>query len=367
MNVPFLDLQLAYGELQEQIDEALRRVASSGVYVLGDEVSAFEAEWADYCNARYAVGVGSGLDALVLSLKALGVGPGDEVIVPSHTFIATWLAVSHCGCTPVPVEPTAEGFNIDIAAIEAAITPATKGFIPVHLYGEPADLDPILALSRELDLFVLEDAAQAHGAMYKGRRIGSIGNATAWSFYPGKNLGAMGDGGAITTNDESLANRLRLLRNYGSERKYFYEIAGFNSRLDPLQAAVLRVKLRHLDDWNVRRRRIAQAYCEGLRDVAIKLPDVPEWAEHVWHLFVVRTAERDRLRSTLEASGIGTGIHYPVPPHKQSAYAHNKPLRSPLPVASSMASDVLSLPIGPHLSEEQIKQVCEVLVKASQY
>ena len=360
MKVPFLDLHAAYLELKPEIDAAIARVLDSGWYILGPEVEAFEAEYAAYCEAEHAIGVANGLDALHLALLAMGVGPGDEVIVPSNTYIATWLAVSQCGATPVPVEPVEATYNIDPARIEAAITPATRVILPVHLYGQPADLDPILAIARKHGLRVLEDAAQAHGARYKGRRIGAHGDAVAWSFYPGKNLGALGDGGAVTTNDPELADRIRVLRNYGSRVKYVNEVKGFNSRLDPIQAAVLRVKLRVLDEWNARRRGIAQRYLEGLAGSGLVLPQVPEWAEPVWHLFVVRHPERDALVKRLNEAGVGTLIHYPVPPHLQEAYAEMGFGVGAFPVAERMAGEVVSLPMGGQMAAEGVEVICGV-------
>jgi len=360
MKIPFLDVGAAYRELKPEIDAAIARVLDSGYYILGPEVDAFEAEYAAYCEARHAIGVANGLDALHLALRAMDVGPGDEVIVPSNTYIATWLAVSQCGATPVPVEPVEATYNIDPARIEAAITPRTKVILPVHLYGQPADLDPILALARRHGLRVLEDAAQAHGARYKGRRIGAHGDAVAWSFYPGKNLGALGDGGAVTTSDPEIADRIRVLRNYGSRVKYVNEVKGFNSRLDPIQAAVLRVKLRVLDEWNARRQGIAQRYLEGLAGSGLVLPQVPEWAEPVWHLFVVRHAQRDAFAQRLADAGVGTLIHYPLPPHRQAAYAEAGFAAEAFPLASRMADEVLSLPIGPHLPPTSIEPICRV-------
>ena len=358
-NIPFLDLRAAYLELKTEIDEAVARVLNSGHYILGPEVEAFEAEFATYCQAQHAIGVADGLDALHLALLAMGVGPGDEVIVPSNTYIATWLAVSQCGATPVPVEPLAGTYNIDPARIEAAITPATRVILPVHLYGQPADLDPILALARKHGLRVLEDAAQAHGARYKGQRIGAHGDAVAWSFYPGKNLGALGDGGAVTTNDPQLAERIRLLRNYGSRVKYVNEVKGVNSRLDPLQAAVLRVKLRHLDAWNARRQALAAAYLSGLaQHTTLTLPQVPDWADPVWHLFVIRHPQRDALAQRLADAGIGSLIHYPIPPHRQQAYADAGFAAGAFPLAEAMAAEVMSLPIGPQMGLENVELIC---------
>lgn len=357
MNIPFLDLGAAYRELQLEIDAAVARVLASGYYIGGTEVESFEAEFAIYCNATYGVGVANGLDALHLALLAMDVAPGDEVIVPSNTYIATWLAVSQCGATPVPVEPDMRTYNIDPDLIEAAITPRTKVILPVHLYGQPADIDPILRIARKHGLRVLEDGAQAHGARYKGKRIGAHSDAVAWSFYPGKNLGAMGDGGAVTTNDAQLADRIHVLRNYGSRIKYVNDIQGYNSRLDPLQAAILRVKLDHLNDWNNRRSFIAAQYQNGLVGRGLILPYVPEWAEPVWHLFVVQHPQRDILQKKLVDCGINTLIHYPIPPHMQNAYERLASNQKPLRLAESLANRVLSLPIGPHLDQVQQHEI----------
>jgi dTDP-4-amino-4,6-dideoxygalactose transaminase len=350
MNVPFLDLKAPYLELKEEMDDAFARVMASGWFVLGEEVAAFEKEFADYCEADHCIGVGNGLDALHLILRAMGIGAGDEVIVPSNTYIATWLAVSYAGATPVAVEPNEQTHNLDPGRIEEAITPRTKAIIPTHLYGHPADMDAIKELALFNGLKVIEDAAQAHGARYKGRRAGSLGHAAAFSFYPGKNLGALGDGGAVTTNDATLADNVRRLRNYGSQVKYRHDEMGFNSRLDELQAAFLRVKLRHLENWNERRKTIARYYLETLADVAeLELPEVPSFAEPVWHLFVVKHPERDKLQAALAEDGIGTLIHYPIPPHLSGAYSHATSPARDLAIAEALADSVLSLPIGPHL------------------
>jgi dTDP-4-amino-4,6-dideoxygalactose transaminase len=362
--IPFLDLKAPYVELKQELDEAIARVVSSGWFIGGPEVDQFEADYASYCGATHAVGVANGLDALHLALRAMGVGPGDEVIVPSNTYIATWLAVSQCGATPVPVEPDARTFNIDPGLIEAAITPRTKVILPVHLYGQPADMDPILAIARKHGLRVLEDGAQAHGARYKGQRLGAHGDAVAWSFYPGKNLGAMGDGGAVTTNDAQLADRICVLRNYGSRVKYVNEVQGYNSRLDPLQAAILRVKLAHLDRWNARRSAIAARYQQGLEGCGLTLPHVPDWAEPVWHLYVVQSPERDASHRALADAGVGTLIHYPIPPHLQQAYGHACWAQGAFPLAERMANQVLSLPMGPFLTlgeADQVIQSCKHL------
>jgi dTDP-4-amino-4,6-dideoxygalactose transaminase len=355
--IPFFDVPAGYAELRDELDDAARRVMASGQYILGPEVTAFEDEFAAYCDVRHAIGVGSGLDALRLILLAYGIGPGDEVLVPSNTFIATWLAVTQTGATPVPVEPDPATHNVTAAGIEAAITPATKAIMPVHLYGQPADLAPIAALGRERGIAVIEDAAQAQGARARGRRTGGLADAAGFSFYPGKNLGALGDAGAITTDDDQLAERARMLRNYGSKVKYHHDLAGLNSRLDSLQAAFLRVKLRHLDEWNDRRRAIAELYLsrlEGLDEIV--LPAVADWAEPVWHLFVVRHADRAALRDRLAEAGVDTIIHYPIPPHLTGAYAAAFEGRR-LPIAERLAGEVLSLPIGPHLAHEDAERV----------
>lgn len=355
--IPFLDLKPAHDELREELRAAFERVLDSGHCILGHEAECFEREFAAYCGARYCVGVGNGLDALHLILRAYGIGEGDEVIVPSNTYIATWLAVSHAGAVPVPVEPDARTYNIDPARLEAAITRRTRAIIAVHLYGQPADMDAINAIAGRHGLKVIEDAAQAHGARYKGRRAGSLGDAAGFSFYPAKNLGAIGDGGAVTTGDEALADRIRLLRNYGSRHKYEHEVPGYNSRLDELQAAFLRVKLARLDEWNERRRHLAAAYLDELDGTGLGLPFVPQWASPVWHLFVVRTGARESLRSRLAARGIGTMVHYPVPPHLQPAYAHLNMGPGALPVSEALHQEVMSLPLAAHVDMAVLRRV----------
>jgi len=362
--IPFMDLSAAYRELKPEIDAAVSRVLESGWYILGPEVEAFEAEWAAYCDAKHAVGLANGLDALTLALRALNIGPGDEVIVPSNTYIATWLAVTGVGATPVPVEPDVATHNIDPARIEAAITSRTRALLPVHLYGQPADMDPILDIAKRHGLRVIEDAAQAHGARYKGQRIGAHGDIVCWSFYPGKNLGALGDAGAVTTDDTALAERVALLRNYGSRQKYVNEEAGVNSRLDPIQAAVLRVKLGVLDEWTERRRAVATAYTRGLAESGLILPHVPEWADPAWHLYVVRTSDREALQDRMTEAGIGTLIHYPIPPHMQKAYTNMEIMPEALPLARDLASEVLSLPMGPQLSLDQVQDIVNALKNA---
>jgi dTDP-4-amino-4,6-dideoxygalactose transaminase len=357
VNIPFLDLGAQYQELRADIDAAIARVLQSGWYILGPEVEAFEIEWAAFCNAQHAVGVANGLDALTLALRALDIGVGDEVIVPSNTYVATWLAVSGVGATPVPVEPDPTTYNIDSTKIEAAVTARTRAILPVHLYGQPADLDPILCIANRYGLKVVEDAAQAHGARYKGKRIGAHGDIICWSFYPGKNLGAFGDAGAITTNDDALAERIKLLRNYGSREKYINKELGVNSRLDPIQAAALRVKLSVLEKWTERRRRVAATYQSALENSGLTLPYVPEWAEPVWHLYVVRVSDREALQNQLNSAGIGTLIHYPIPPHSQEAYADLGLAPRDFPISESLANTVISLPIGPHITSEQVEYI----------
>lgn len=335
--------------------EAVARVMDSGQYVLGEQVDAFEREFAAYCGCRHAVGVANGLDALTLILRALRVGAGDEVIVPSHTFIATWLAVSACGARLVPVEPDAATCNIDPARIEAAITPRTRAIIAVHLYGQPADMTRIGAIAKAHRIRVVEDAAQAHGARWRGHRVGGLGDAAAFSFYPGKNLGALGDGGAVTTNDDDIADAVRRLHNYGSRRKYVHEVQGVNSRLDEVQAAVLRVKLPHLDAENDARRAAASHYLQALRDSGLVLPQVRPEAEPVWHLMVVRSRDRAALQQRLLAGGIGSGVHYPTACHRQGAYAGST--WPALPLAEQLAREVLSLPMAPYMDAPAVAAV----------
>lgn len=355
MKTPFLDLKASTYELEGEFEDAFKRVLKSGWYVLGDEVASFETEFAAFCNAKYCIGVANGLDALHLTLRAYGIGKGDEVIVPSNTYIATWLAISHCGATPIGVEPNVDTYNIDPTKIEAAVTPKTKAIIPVHLYGQPADMDSINTIANNHGLKVIEDAAQAHGAQYKKRTTGSLGDAAGFSFYPGKNLGAFGDGGAITTDDDALADKLRTLRNYGSKIKYQHELKGFNSRLDELQAALLRVKLKHLNEWNKKRSLIAKQYITELKASKLLLPHVPEWADPVWHLFVIRTDNRNDFQSKLKNIGIETLIHYPIPPHQQLAYCQHK--NKSFPLTESIKDSIVSLPIWPQMSNKQVNAV----------
>lgn len=366
MSVPFLDLKRTNRDMMQDMASAYQRVMDSGWYVLGREVEAFEKEFAAYCGTRYCIGVGNGLDALHLILRAYDIGAGDEVIVPSNTYIATWLAVSYAGAKPVPVEPDLATYNMDPQRILQAITPRTKAIMVVHLYGQPADMDAINAVARLHGLKVIEDAAQAHGARYKGVRVGGLGDAAGFSFYPGKNLGALGDGGAVTTSDEALATRLLMLRNYGSKVKYHNEVKGFNSRLDELQAALLRVKLAHLDKSNAERARLAEGYRSRLVGRGIILPHVPEWANPVWHLFVIRSRARNALQQDLEHAGIGTMIHYPVPPHLQPAYMELGYQVGALPIAERIHREVLSLPMFPGLGEDELARVCSAMLAGTE-
>jgi dTDP-4-amino-4,6-dideoxygalactose transaminase len=359
MNVPFLGLTRAGPEFDARVIRAFDRVRQSGYFVLGPELEAFEAEFAAYSEVRHCVGVGNGLDALHLLLQAYGVGVGDEVIVPAHTFIATWLAVTQCGATPVPVEPHPDTYNIDPSRIEMAVTPRTRAIMPVHLYGQPADMDLINDIAARHKLIVIEDAAQAHGARYGGRRAGSLGHSAGISFYPTKNLGALGDGGAVLTSDDEIANKVRKLRNYGSRTKYHHEVVGVNSRLDELQAAILREKLLMLDEWNGRRRQIAAAYSELLDGSAVKAPRAITGVEHVWHLYVVRSSDRSTLQNHLQAHGVNTGIHYPVPPHLQGCYARQT--FCALPVSEALAGQLLSLPMCPFLSNDEVEYVASMV------
>ena len=362
MSVPFLDLQAINNSQAAELEAAFRRVLQSGWFVLGKEVEQFEQRFAAYCGSAHGIGVANGLDAIMLVLRAWGIGPGDEVIVPSNTFIATWLAVSQCGATPIPVEPVEATCNIDPAKIEAAITPATRAIVAVHLYGQPADMQPIMEIAARHGLKVLEDAAQAHGATCNGVRTGHLGHAAAFSFYPGKNLGALGDGGGITTDDADLAQLLRTYRNYGSQKKYHNLVQGFNSRLDEMQAAFLNVKLDVLEEGNARRRAIAARYADRLAGIDdLTLPTVPAWADPVWHLYVVRHARRDALSARLADAGIGTIVHYPIPPHLQQAYAELGYKAGDFPIAEAIHREVLSLPIGPHMTLEQADIVADAV------
>ncbi|WP_414159392.1 DegT/DnrJ/EryC1/StrS family aminotransferase [Pseudomonas sp. BNK-45] len=357
MKIPFLDLKLVNDATKSEMTAAFNRVMESGWYIQGKELEAFESEFSDYCKTDFCIGVGTGLDALHLLLVAYGIGPGDEVLVPSNTFIATWLAVTRTGATPIATEPDPDTYNISVQSIEAAITPSTAAIIPVHLYGQPADMDTINAVAEKHKLIVIEDAAQSQGALYRNRPAGSLGHAAATSFYPGKNLGALGDGGAILTNDKAIAKKVRELRNYGSLIKYQHDSLGYNSRLDEMQAAFLRIKLKVLSRANENRRQIARRYTEGLSDSDVIVPFVPEWAIPAWHLYVIRSNQRDELQAHLKANGIETLVHYPIPPHQQKCYSND--MNRSLPIAERLSAEILSLPISPSMPMEHVDYVVE--------
>jgi dTDP-4-amino-4,6-dideoxygalactose transaminase len=363
--IPFLNLKSINLRQREDFHKALDSVLDSGWLILGKETEAFEQEFADYCGVSHCIGVANGLEALHLVLRAWEVGAGDEVIVPSNTYIATWLAVSQSGATLVPVEPDISTYNIDPGKIEAAVTPSTRAIIPVHLYGQTARMDEIMEIAGRYDLKVLEDGAQAHGARLHGKRAGALGHAAAFSFYPGKNLGALGDGGAVTTSDADLADRIRSLRNYGSRIKYYNEVQGYNSRLDELQSAFLRLKLPILDEDNENRSRIAKIYNASLAGIDnLVLPHQEEGCGHVWHLYVVRHPRRGELQQYLSEHGVGTMIHYPVPPHLQSAYDSLNMGQGSFPISERIHAECLSLPMGPTMEDEQVHNVINTVQQA---
>lgn len=362
--IPFIDLRAAHEEIGAELHAAVSRVVDSGWYLLGPELESFESEFAEYCGTRHCVGVGSGLSALELALQAAGVGPGDEVIVPAYTYVATWIAVTKTGARPVPVDVEEHTYNIDPRQIPAAITSSTAAIVPVHLRGQPADMDAVGEIADAHGLVVVEDAAQAHGATHRGRRVGSLATAAAFSFYPTKNLGALGDGGAVTTDDDEIADRVRLLRNYGAREKYEIEIAGVNSRLAEIQAAALRVKLPRLDDWNAARARLAEIYQGAFAaHDSLSVPEVPDWADPVWHLFIVGHPDRDACQATLQQQGIETLVHYPVPPHLSVAYSDLGMRRGSFPVTECLADATLSLPIYPQLDPQRCAKVAEAVVQ----
>ena len=359
MNIPFVTFKPMEAELDKELREAFDRVYTRSWYIEGVEDEAFEKSFAEYCDSKYCVGVGNGLDALFLALKALGVGAGDEVIVPSNTYIATALAVTYVGATPVFVEPDIRTFNIDPTKIEAAITKNTKAIMPVHLYGQPCDMDPIMAIAKKYGLFVVEDCAQAHGATYKGKVIGSFGDAAGFSFYPGKNLGALGDAGATVTNDEELAKKVRALGNYGSDYKYHHIYKGNNSRLDELQAAFLAAKLPHLNKMNEERRKIAKKYIDGIKNEEVILPYIPKYANPVWHIFGIRCKRRVELEKFLNDNGIGTNKHYPIPMHLQECYKDMGFKEGDFPIAEEISSTQLSIPMYYGMTDEEVQYVID--------
>ncbi|MEO3404317.1 DegT/DnrJ/EryC1/StrS family aminotransferase [Mucilaginibacter sp. CAU 1740] len=362
MNIPFLSFTAQNDLIEDEIRAAFERVFQNKWYILGKEVTSFEQAYAQYNQVQHCIGVANGLDALHIALKTLEVGEGDEVITPSNTFIATWLAISQTGATIVPVEPDPQTYNIDVTRLEAAITPKTKVIMPVHLYGQACQMDTIIQIANKYNLFVIEDNAQAQGCTYNGKLTGSFGNINATSFYPTKNLGAYGDAGALTTNDAALAQKTNLIRNYGSEKKYYNEVIGVNSRLDELQAAFLSVKLKYLNSWLDERKQIADAYTKALAGIPdLILPVTAPRADHVYHLYVVRTTKRDELEKYLNDNSIGTGIHYPVAPHLQKAYEHLGYKKGDFPIAEEMAETCLSLPLNPGMTDEEIAYVCKAI------
>jgi dTDP-4-amino-4,6-dideoxygalactose transaminase len=361
-NIQFLDLKAPYIELKNHLDDAYKRVMESGWFILGEEVLKFEQEFAQYCEAKHCIGIGNGLEALCLILQAYDIKAGDEVIVPSNTYIATWLAITFTGATPVPVEPDKRTYNLDPDRVEAAITSKTRAIMVVDLYGQVGDFDPIMEIANRRNLIVIEDAAQAQGAKYKGHHSGSLAHTAGFSFYPGKNLGALGDAGAVVTNDDKIADRIRMLRNYGSKQKYYNEEKGYNFRLDELQAAFLREKLHFLDEWNQRRIKIASIYSNGLSNVpGLVIPFVPDWASPIWHIYAIRCSERDDLKKYLKDNHIETLIHYPIPPHLSGAYSEMNFQKGAFPIAEELAVSELSIPMGPHLQVEDAEYVVQVI------
>lgn len=359
MRIPFVSFKPMEKELDAQLREAFERVYSASWYIEGGEDEAFEKEFASFCDRKYCIGVGNGLDALMLALKALGVGEDDEVIVPSNTYIATALAVTYVGATPIFVEPDIRTFNINPAMIEERISSKTKAIMPVHLYGQPCDMDPIMDIAKKYNLYVIEDCAQAHGATYKGKQIGTFGDAAGFSFYPGKNLGALGDAGATVTDDKNLADKIRALGNYGSDYKYHHILKGNNSRLDELQAAFLSAKLPHLKRMNNARKRIAERYLKGITNDQIILPFVPEYADPVWHIFGIRCSRREELENYLNESGVSTNKHYPIPMHLQECYKDLGFKKGDFPVAEEISQTELSLPMYYGMTDEEIEYVIE--------
>ena len=359
MNIPFVSFEAMHNEIKDEVLAKFKEVYEKNWFIGGSELEQFEAEFAQYCGTKYCVGCGNGLDALFLTLKAYGVGEGDEVIVPSNTYIATALAVSYVGATPVFVEPTLDYFNIDVDRIEEKITDKTKAIMAVHLYGQPASMTKINELAKKHNLIVIEDSAQAHGATYKGVRTGGLGNAAGFSFYPGKNLGALGDAGAMVTNDKEVADRVRALGNYGSDYTYHHIYKGNNSRLDEVQAAMLRIKLRHLDRWNEERARIASRYLAEIDNPEVVLPKLAEDCTHVYHIFAIRTEARESLEKHLNDNGIGTNKHYPIPMHLQEAYADLNIAEGALPIAEEISSTQLSIPMYYGMTDDEISYVIE--------
>ena len=362
--IPFIDLKAQYDSIKDEIDNAIQNVINNTSFIMGEELKKFEEEFAWFCDVKYAIGVANGSDALILALRACGIGEGDEVITVPHTFISTAEAISNVGGKVVFVDINPKTYTIDVSKIEEKINEKTKAIIPVHLYGQPADMDPIMELARKYNLKVIEDAAQAHGAEYKGKKVGSIGDVGCFSFYPGKNLGAYGDAGMVVTNNEEIAEKVKLLRNHGRiTKKYEHKIEGYSSRLDNLQAAILRVKLRHLNKWNDSRRKNAKKYNKLLNNIGgITTPYEADYSKHVYHLYVIRIEkERDKLREELKSKGVATGIHYPIPLHLQPACSYLGYKRGDFPVTEKASQEILSLPMFAELSDEQIKKIVKLI------
>lgn len=359
--INFLDMKPMHDKIKNEIMEAIERVYDSGWYILGKEVELFEEEFAKYSGTKYCVGVGSGLGALELILKGYDIGEGDEVIIPANTFIATALAVSYAGATPVLVDVDEKTYNINPELIESAITDKTKAIMPVHLYGHPCDMDPIVEIAKKHNLKVIEDSSQAQGALYKGRMVGSLGDASGMSLFPVKNMGALGDAGVVTTDDKELADKIKILRNYGSSKKYYNEYKGYNCKLDEIQAAILRVKLKYIDEWNEYRQNIASEYLKNIKNDKIMLPSILEGANHVWHRFVIRTKDRDGLQKYLEEHGIQAMPHYPVPIHKQEAYTELSYLIGTLPITEHISDEILSLPLYQYMNEDDVNKIINKL------
>lgn len=361
LQVPFVDLKAQYTTIAVEIEEAIAQVLENTDFILGGAVEQFEHDFAYFCQAKYAVGVDSGTSALEMAMLTYGIGPGDEVITAANTFIATVLAISYLGATPILVDIDPQTYNMDVSLVEKAITKRTKAIIPVHLYGQPVDLDPILKIASKHGLFVIEDACQAHGARYKGKRVGSLGDAAAFSFYPGKNLGGYGDGGMVVTNNEEAAEKLRMLRNYGQKEKYHHEMKGFNRRLDTIQAAILQVKLKYLDDWNTARRRHAQQYNRLFEDTDVECPLEAGNVQSIYHLYVIQVTDRDRLKAHLQKQGISSGIHYPIPIHLQPAYRNLGYGLGEFPITERAAGRILSLPMYAELTSTMVEYVVEAI------
>jgi dTDP-4-amino-4,6-dideoxygalactose transaminase len=359
--IPFVDLLEQYKTLEKEIDNAIKQTIISTQFILGNEVFLFEKEFASYCGVKYAVGVGNGLSALELGMRALGIGPGDEVITPANSFIASSSAIAFTGATPVLIDCDKDSYNIDVTQIEKKITKRTKAIMPVHLYGQPADMKAILAIAKKHKLYVVEDACQAHGAYYNGKRVGSFGDIAAFSFYPGKNLGAYGDAGILVTNKKKFAETVSMMRNYGQKKKYMHVFLAWNSRIDTIQAAILRVKLKYLDKWNQERRNKALLYTELLKDASVITPKLTKGVDHVFHLYVIRTKKRDQLAKYLEENGVSVGLHYPVPIHLQKAFKYLNYKKGDFPVTEQLAKKALSLPIYPELKIEDIKYICQTI------